>query len=215
MNIIQESFERLYPGKEFDYDTRINYSGKFKPFNANVRFTTTRITLNLSKKWKGIDKEIQIGLIQELLVKLFKSKKHTKNMDMYTTFIKKLHHFVPKTESDPTLESSFNRINDKYFSGLIEMPNLKFGKNSFTKLGSYSYASDTVTISSALKQDYELLDYVMHHELLHKKHQFSSKNGRSYHHTALFRKKEKEFENADLMEKRLGRLKLKNFFRLF
>ena len=106
-------------------------------------------------------------------------------------------------------------INDKYFLGLIELPNLKFGKNSFTKLGSYSYASDTITISSALKHDFELLDYVMHHELLHKKHQFNSKNGRSYHHTALFRKKEKEFENAGLMEKRLGRLRLKNFFRLF
>ncbi len=207
MNIIEESFKRLYPDREFNYDTQINYSGKFQPFNANVRFRSNKITLNLSKQWKTVDSEIKIGLIQEMLIKLFKSKKHTKNMDMYNTFIKKLHTFVPKTQSDPVLEASFNRVNNKYFSNIIEQPNLKFGQESFTKVGSYSYASDLITISSALKHDYELIDYVMYHELLHKKHQFKNKNGRNYHHTTLFRKKEKEYENSELMEERLKRLK--------
>ena len=217
MNIVEESFKRLYPEKEFNYEVKIKYSGKFQPFNANVRFSSNKITLNLSKQWRTIDKEIKIGLIQEMLIKLFKSKKHTKNMDMYNTFIKKLHRFVPKTDSNPILEASFNRVNNKYFSNFIEQPNLKFGKETFTKLGSYSYASDLITISSALKHDYELIDYIMYHELLHKKHQFKSKNGRNYHHTTLFRKKEKEFENAELMEERLKRIKRKNLsiFKLF
>ncbi len=101
MNVVEESFKRMYPEKEFNYNAMIVYSGKFKPFNANIRLHLNNLTLNLSKSWKTIDKEITIGLIQELLVKLFKSKKHTKNMDMYNSFIKKLHHFVPKTESNP------------------------------------------------------------------------------------------------------------------
>lgn len=215
MNIIEESFKRLYPDKEFNYNTQIKYSGKFQPFNANVRFSSNKITLNLSKQWKTIDSEIKIGLIQEMLIKLFKSKKHTKNMDMYNTFIKKLHTFVPKTQSDPILEASFNRVNNKYFSNIIEQPNLKFGQESFTKVGSYSYASDLITISSALKHDYELIDYVMYHELLHKKHQYKNKNGRNYHHTTLFRKKEKEYENSGLMEERLKRLKKTKIFKFF
>ena len=134
-------------------------------------------------------------------------------MDMYNSFIKKLHLVVPKTNFDPTLESSFHRINEDYFDGLLEKPNLKFGKKTFSKLGSYEYATDTVTISKALENDFELIDYVMYHELLHKKHQFTSKNGRSHHHTKLFRQKEKAFPNSSLMEKRLGRLRLKNIFR--
>lgn len=214
MDLIEESFKRLYQDREFSYYTDIIYSGKFRPFNANIRLAHNKITLNLSKEWKNIDQEIKMGLVQELLVKLFKSRKHTQNIDMYNSFIKSLHNFVPKTESDPILEKSFVRVNDKYFLNLIEQPNLKFGKRSFSKLGSYEYASDTVTLSLALKDDLELLDYVMYHELLHKKYKFNNKNGRNYHHTGLFKEKEKEFLNSELMEKRLKRLRIKNFFRL-
>jgi hypothetical protein len=217
MNIIEESFKRLYPDREFNYYTAIKYSRKFKSFNSNIKLSMNKITLNLSRDWKNIDDEIKIGLVQELMIKLFKSKKHTKNMDMYNSFIKNLHNFVPKTQSDPLLENSFNRVNEKYFSSTIEKPNLKFGSRSFSKLGSYEYATDTITLSSALKDDFELLDYVMYHEMLHKRHKFSSKNGRNYHHTSDFREKEKQFINADLMERRLKRLRLKEFipFRRF
>jgi|TARA_B100002003_G_scaffold242067_1_gene264561 predicted metal-dependent hydrolase len=215
MNLIEESYTRLYPNKEFTHLTEIKYSGKFKPFNANVRYSSNKITLNLSKKWRKIDKEITIGLVQELLIKIFKIKKHTKNMDMYNSFIKNLHKYTPKTESHPLLESSFQRVNDRHFSNILEQPNLKFGKKSFSKLGSYEYASDTITISKALEYDLELIDYVMYHELLHKKHQFKSKNGRALHHSTKFRQDEKLFPNHDLMEKRLSRLRLKNAFRIF
>jgi predicted metal-dependent hydrolase len=217
MNIIEESFRRLYPEKNFTYYSSIKYNGKFRPFNSNIKLRGNNITLNLSRNWKDIDDEIKIGLVQELLIKLFKSKKHTKNMDMYNSFIKNLHNFVPKTQSDPLLENSFNRVNEKYFSGTIEKPNLRFGSRSFSKLGSYEYATDTIMLSSVLKDDFELLDYVMYHEMLHKRHKFSSKNGRNYHHTSDFREKEKQFINADLMERRLKRLRLKEFipFRRF
>jgi len=39
--------------------------------------------------------------------------------------------------------------------------------------------------------------------LLHKKHKFKTKNGRHHHHTSEFRKKEKEFPNAEQIEKKL------------
>ncbi len=214
MDLIQESFERLYPNKAFDYAAEIVYTGRFKPFNANIRKTHDKITLNLSKSWKNVDKEIVIGLIQELLVKLFKSKKNTSNMEMYNSYIKNLHKYTPKTRSDPILESSFHRVNLSYFDGMIDIPNLKLGQKSVSSLGSYSYATDTITISSALLHDLELVDYVMYHELLHKKHQFKSKNGRSRHHTTQFRKDEKAFPNSELMEKRLSRLRVKKFLRL-
>jgi predicted metal-dependent hydrolase len=229
MNIIEESFKRLYPEREFNYICEVDYTDRFKPFNSNIKLSSNKISLNLSKSWRYIDSEIKIGLIQELLIKIFKTKKpweqnsqgagkmhaffpaSSKNIDLYNDFIRNLSKVAPKTLNDPILENSFHRINDKYFYNTLEKPNLKFGNRSFSRLGTYEYATDTITISLALKDDFELLDYVMYHEMLHKKHQFTNKNGRNYHHTSLFREKERAFDNSELMEKRLKRLRIKEF----
>lgn len=214
--MLKQAINELY--NEFPYAIKLKYSAKFKPYRANIRLREDKIQLNLSKKWKTVSKEIQIGLIQELLLKILKNKLKplkitTQNIELYNIFMKKLHLGIPKTEIDPTLEQSFNKVNEKYFYGLIEKPNLVWA-NSSTKLGSYEYGTDTITISRILKDDEEILDYVMYHEMLHKKHKFYTKNGRSYHHTREFRKKEKEFKNSDMMEKRVN-LIVKNRKRKF
>ena len=201
MSIIQESFSKLYPNKELNYNIKLKYSRRFNDFNANVRMQYNDLEFNLSRKWKNIDDEIKIGLLQSLLNKIFKTKIKTSNIDLYNIFIKKLHLSIPKTKTDPILEDSFNRINEKYFYGIIEKPNLVWGVNSIRQLGVYNYQTDTITISSIFKQHIELLDYIMYHEMLHKKHKFINKNNRNYHHTKEFKKKEKEFENAKDMEK--------------
>ena len=121
-------------------------------------------------------------------------------------FLKKVHLAVPKEKIDPILEKSFDRVNDKYFYGMIEKPNLVWGKKSFRKFGSYDYGSDTISISRSLEPHPRLLDYVMYHEALHKKHKFTTSGARTRHHTSEFRKSEKRFENAAEMEKMLGRL---------
>lgn len=209
MDIVYTAFKDLFPNRDFPYVTKVVYSGKFTPYNANIRKSGDLITLNLSKSWKGVDSDIVMGLAQSLLVKLFKAKKHTRYMDMYTHYVKQLHRFVPKNKKDPVLEASFHRINQTYFDGLMEIPNLEWGTESFTKLGSYTYATDTITMSTALSNELELLDYVMYHELLHKKLQFSSKNGRSLHHSAEFRRLEHMYPGWQELEKRLSRLRWK------
>lgn len=217
MSLIKEAFTRLYPKKEFNYNSKVKYSAKFNDYNANVKYTANNLTFNLSKKWKGVSKEIQIGLIQSLLNRMFKTKIKTTNIDLYNIFIKRVHYTVEKIHSDPILEDSFNRVNEKYFYGLIEKPNLKFGRNSFSKLGSYEYGSDTIVISNIFRNNLELLDYIMYHEVLHKKHKFHNKNGRSYHHTKEFKKKEKQFEDQNIEKKLeffLTKHKIKRIFRL-
>ncbi len=127
-------------------------------------------------------------------------------MDLYNTFIKKLASVTPKTNVDPYLLDSFNRVNEKYFNGFIEMPNLVWGSASTTKLGSYDFKTDTITISSILKNKDELIDYVMYHEMLHKKHKFKSNQGRHLFHSTKFKHDEKQFENAQQIEKQLKKL---------
>ncbi len=212
MNLAEKSFKELFPEKQSEkYEFKVKYSAKFKPYNANVKYRNNKFSFNLSKSWKPISKDIQIGLIQSLLLRIFKEKKKNINIDMYNIFMKKIHLAAPKTKSDPILENSFNRVNNDYFYGLIEKPNLVWNNSSY-KLGSYEYGSDTITISSTLKNvDQELLDYVMYHEILHKKHKFISKYGRNHYHTKEFRKKEKEFKNSHIIEEKLKKLPKKHF----
>ncbi|MBU90638.1 hypothetical protein CMO94_03770 [Candidatus Woesearchaeota archaeon] len=137
--------------------------------------------------------------------KVFKDKRKTTNIDLYNSFMKNLHISIPKINNDPVLEESFNKINEKYFFGLIEKPNLT-RHNSIRRLGSYEYGTDTISISEVLLSDKNLLDYVMYHEILHKKHKFYEKNGRTFHHTKEFRRMERSFEGSGEMEDRIKRL---------
>jgi len=207
MEIIHQAFKELYPEKELNKDVSIKYSGKFRAFNANVKYSNTSLQFHLSKEWKTVSKEIKIGLLQNLMVRIFKGKPNTGYRDLYESFIKNLSNYAEVTESDPILEISFNRVNEKYFNGLIEKPNLVWGTESTTQLGSYTYQLNKITISSILKDTpEELLDYIMHHEMLHKKHKYKSKEGRSYHHTTVFKKDEAKFGDTERLEKELKRI---------
>ena len=213
-NIIEEAFQELYPNKELNYSLSLKYSRKFKPYNANVKRYGNNLIFNLSRDWKKISREIQIGLIQELLAKILKDKKKTINMELYTMFLKNVHIAVPKTKTDDILEASFNRNNESFFSGMLDIANLEWGNDSTSKLGSYEYGSDTITISTIFRHsDSILLDYVMYHEMLHKKFKFESKNGRTVHHSPEFKKMEAKFPNHELMEREISKLAGRHRFR--
>jgi len=214
--LILEAFQELYPGKEPKYNFSLKYSRRFNSYNANVKLYGNNLIFNLSRDWKKISKEIQIGLVQELMIKILKEKKNkTMNMELYNLFMKNVHLAVPKTKTDEILEESFNRVNEVYFNGMLDKPNLEWGNASTSKLGSYEYGSDAITISTIFKNEkLELLDYVMYHEMLHKKFKFESKNGRTLHHSPEFRRMEAKFPNHELIEKDISKLARKHRFSL-
>lgn len=206
MKLVEQAFIELFPKKDLEnYRFKIKYTDKFKPYNANVRYTKSSLQFNLSKKWRKISKEIQIGLVQGLMLRIFKEKKTTTNIDLYNSFMKNLHISIPKINNDPILEKSFDKVNEKYFFGLVEKPNLTW-HDSIRRLGSYEYGTDTISMSKVLVPDKSLLDYVMYHEMLHKKHKFHCKSGRTHHHTKEFREMEREFDNSKEMEERIKSL---------
>ena len=203
-SLIIEAFQQLYPEKELKYSVSLKYSRKFKAYNANVKLRFNNLSFNLSRDWKKISKEIQMGLIQELMVKIMKDKRKTMNMELYNLFMKNIHLAVPKTKTDEILESSFNRINEYFFGGMLDKPNLQWGNASASKLGSYEYGSDTITISAVFQSaKQEMLDYLMYHEMLHKKFKFQNNNGRNIHHSPEFKKMEAKFQNRNLIEKEI------------
>lgn len=208
MNLLKESYRRLFPNKDFLYQTEMEYNRRLSDFNANIQLHKNKIILHLNLQWKDIDPEIKIGLIQHLILKIFKKKnKTTHNIELYNNFIKKIPILTKKTKSHPVLEQSFRRINQNFFYNQLEQPNLEWGTNSIRKLASYNFHNDTVTISTIFKETKEnILDYLMYHELLHKQQKFQHKNGRSYYHTRKFRKAENLYPDKTQIDKEINQI---------
>ena len=203
--LVRKAFAELYPGKPFPYQVTVKHSRKFGSYNANVRLSGNDLRFGLSREWKGVDADIVIGLLQALLIKLLGGKK-TKRVELYHIFLKKVHQVVPKVHTDTVLSESFHRVNQEYFNDNMEEPNLKWSTDATRKLGHYAYGSDTILISSIFKDaPVELLDYIMYHELLHKKFKFDHKSERTVHHFREFREAERKYANFERMDAEISR----------
>lgn len=214
-DLVVEAFAQLYPDKSFSFNPVLKYSGKFRGFNANIKMRGSTLTVSMSKQWKGVSKDIQLGLIQDLLVRILHDRKMTANMELYQAFLRNVHYAVPKTKSDPILEASFNRVNEKFFNGMMQITNFEWMDGTRT-LGLYEYGTDTIKMTEALANHPQLLDYVMYHEMLHKKHKFKSTPGRHTHHSKAFRDDEAKFGDTDLLDREIGKVvRKKKFFGWF
>ncbi len=184
----------------------ISYSGKFKPYNALVRKSGSLLEFSLSSEWCSVSNEIVLGLLESLSSRIMHIKgRNSVNIDLYNNFVRSIHVAFPKTERDLVLELCFNRVNEEYFNGLVEKPNLVW-HSSLKRLASYDYHTDTVSVSDVFKGRHDVIEYLMYHELLHKKLKFTEGNGRTVHHGGLFRRKEKEFTDSELLEREISRI---------
>ena len=207
-DIAKRAYTNLFPDSQSRYAFRVVYTGRIKDYGAYVSLSGGLMEFRMSRKWYTISPEIQMGLMQELILKLLKKKKQSMYVDLYNNFVKSLHIATPKDKSDPQLEESFNRINERYFLGLVERPNLVWGKFATTTFGSYDFKTDKVTISSVFKEveDTKYVDYIMFHEILHKQRKFFKSGNKTYYHDKRFKRLENVFENGAQIESELGRV---------
>lgn len=108
------------------------------------------------------------------------------------------------------LGASFERINERYFGNSLIRPRLTWSR-SFTgrKFGHYDPIHDTVMISSSLDRanvSQHALDFVVYHELLHKKLGVDWRDGRASAHTHEFREQERRFDRYSEAEAALKKL---------
>lgn len=202
--LAREALDELFPGNSDLRNISVTYSGRFKGFNANVKYTQKNIMFALGKDWLDVSSEIKKGLMQHLFVKVLKRKDFNKTieMDLYEKFVSNLGKYVPVESSDEELAESFNRINSEYFSGMLERPNLVWGQDSLRKLGHFEYATNTILISNIFRGEPQIMDYVMYHEMLHKKQgRKITKSGRSIHHDRKFHEEERKFRDKDAERK--------------
>ncbi len=212
-NLAEKSIRELFPEKKEKRRIKLKYSNRFSEYNANVKYNNEEIIFSLSKKWDEVSPEIQQGLIEHLLCKMYGEKKKSIKQDLYRSFMKNLSEYSRVKEQEEYLKKRFEIINNKYFFGLMSEANIKWGREATTKLGHYEYATDTIVISSIFKEAKikkeveELLDFVIYHEMLHKKHKYNHKKERSRHHTRAFREDEKKWHDKNIEKK------LRNFVR--
>jgi hypothetical protein len=95
------------------------------------------------------------------------------------------------------LETVFDRVNTRYFGGHMPRPQLTWNATLSKRIfGHYQPAADTVMISITLddpRVPKDIIEFVMYHELLHKKLGVQIRKGRRYAHTQAFRDKEMLF----------------------
>lgn len=99
------------------------------------------------------------------------------------------------------LDESFERVTAAYFAGTFAKPRLCWNHVlTARKFGHYESARDTVMLSVSLDDPTvpeQVVDYVMYHELLHKKHGVKLANGRRMAHTPAFRKDDQSFKGFE------------------
>ncbi len=113
------------------------------------------------------------------------------------------------------LTESFNRVNRDYFSKQLSEPHLVWNNRlTVRKFGHYQWDTDTVMVSRSLDQRQVpefVVDYVMYHELLHKKLGVRLVNSRRMVHTDLFREQERKFARFDEAQKFLNKISRKRY----
>ena len=108
------------------------------------------------------------------------------------------------------LAQSFERVNNAYFNSTLSRPRLVWSR-VFTsrKFGHYDQAHDTVMISATLDRNDVpelVVDFIMYHELLHKKLGVTWINGRKSAHSADFFLEERRYFYYDKAQIILERL---------
>jgi hypothetical protein len=98
------------------------------------------------------------------------------------------------------LDAAFDRVNALCFGGAMTRPRLRWSRTPTTWLqGQYRPGTDTVALSVRLDDAAvpgHVVDYLVHHELLHRRHGAVFEGARRTVHTAGFRADERRFPRA-------------------
>lgn len=108
------------------------------------------------------------------------------------------------------LAAAFDRVNAAYFQGSLSRPRLVWSRTfAVRKFGHYDQAHDTVMLNAVLDKktvpEYAI-DFIVYHELLHKKLGVTWKSNRMAVHTRRFTEEERKFQQYEQAKAALRRL---------
>lgn len=108
------------------------------------------------------------------------------------------------------LEEAFRRVNESMFDGRMARPALQWNRApTVHKFGHYDSSRDTVMVSQSLDDEEVppfVLDFLVYHELLHKKHGLTWTSDRRMAHTPAFRADERRFPDYTAAKTRISKI---------
>lgn len=99
-----------------------------------------------------------------------------------------------------SLPRLFDALNRRYFHGALPRPNLGWSPQFVSRLGSYYSETDLILLNARLDDARVpplLVEYILYHEMLHKKHGYRIVGGRRQYHTRQFRQDERRFDGYE------------------
>jgi hypothetical protein len=190
----------------------------FRPLKAlyNTRYYKNAIVIKLPTAMITFDKK-EFTLVAQMIF----NKKNNKNRLLETIQSQKYQAVLQDMELHSgvierskgiyfDLDKSFNRVNKKYFNANIGKPKLVWSRTfNCRKFGHYEHSHDIVMVNSTLDHSdvhQYTVDFIVYHELLHKKLGIKQKGTRIVSHDAEFRKQERQFEKYNKARKQLTAL---------
>lgn len=202
---------------------------EFYPYTTlknTIRRRGDKTYIRISDMLKDAPKDVIQALGVILFCKLEGKRAPKREVKLYRDFVnsKKIRALLKRTRrergekkfSGPKgefyhLKRSFDRINNLYFQGDLDMPRLTWSqRKTKTRFGHHDKTMNTIVISRTLDDinlPIFLLDYIMFHEALHMKHGIHYEKGRRRIHTRAFKNDErrfKEYEKATALLKKLS-----------
>ncbi len=198
-----------------------NISAEFYPYAGikhSIRQRKKGIYIRVSDLFTDAPEDVLLALGRILLAKLNRNPVSKRDRTVYNQYItseplqKKASHILPQRKRKVKiikghyrdLHKSFRRVNTEYFGGAMDKPVLTWSvKQAKRTLGRYDPERDVVVISRILdspKISEEFLDFIMYHELLHKKHGIKLRGKRRQIHTPQFKEDEKKFRHYKKMK---------------
>lgn len=184
---------------------QLNLNIFYIPYIYRTRIKFRQIDLTLHEPMITAPAEIKKGL---LLAAMDGDKTSLKKVKKYCASVPyhRMENLIRGNTNAPgaspigknvNLNIVFERVNREYFYGKLEKPHLTWSqKKSYRRLGTYAAQTDTVTISRTFDNgnypDYAV-DFIMYHELLHKKMGVKRANSGKHNHTKAFKEIENNF----------------------
>jgi hypothetical protein len=197
---------------------------EFKPFagmNHRVRLRDGRLEVRLSDLLAGAPPAVVEALATILLGKLYRRETPAASSTRYRRYVNSAavrrrilaarrqrgrKHAGPEQHGHRDLGELFDRLNARYFAGLLPRPRLAWShRHSRTHLGHYDPAHHTIVISRMLDRPEIPLyaaEYILYHEMLHLRFPVEVCGGRRRVHSPAFQREEKRF--AEYKEARLA-----------
>jgi hypothetical protein len=177
------------------------------------------VAIRIDEGFIHADDEVLEAIVRSMMVRKTRARERLVqefvSSEEYTDVVLELDLAAEVTAEKPRgvaydLNDLFEAVNREYFGGEMSRPRLTWTRRlTQSRFGHHEPARDRIVLSLTLddrRVPRFVAEFILYHELLHRKHPARWVNGRYQSHTPEFRREERKFRQYDEAEQWLGKL---------